>query len=102
MWGEELTIKLFGLTILGSVIVAAAVEKLKVWLKTKGWVNTLLALGVGLLLGGLIYLVQLLLVNVGMIEQGIPLLLALAEGLFSGGVAAGLWKAARTLGQKAK
>lgn len=100
MWGEELTVNLFGLTILGSVIVAAIVAKLKVWLKTQGWVNTLLALGVGVLLGGLVFLIQLLLVNVGIIEQGIPLLAALAQGLFSGGVAAGLWKAARTLGKR--
>jgi cell shape-determining protein MreD len=97
MWGEELTINLFGITLLGSVIVAAVVEKLKVWLKTQGWVNTALALGVGVALGGLIHLLELLLAHAGMLEQVIPLIAALVQGLFSGGIAAGLWKAARTL-----
>jgi hypothetical protein len=95
MWGEELTVNLFGITLLGSVIVAAVVEKLKVWLKTQGWVNTALALGVAL--GGLIHLLELLLAHAGMLEQVIPLIAALVQGLFSGGIAAGLWKAARTL-----
>jgi len=100
MWGEELTVKLLGMTILGSVIVAAAVAKLKVWLKTKGWMNTLLALAVGALLGGLVYLVELAMSKVGIIGQGLPLLVALLDGIFSGGVAAGLWKAARTVARK--
>lgn len=100
MWGEELTLNLFGMTILGSVIVAAVVEKLKVWLKTKGWLNTALALGTGVLLGGVVFLIQLLLVKIGMVAEGIPLLAALVQGLFSGGIAAGLWKAVRTLGKK--
>jgi len=100
MWGEELTVNLFGVTLLGSVIVAAIVAKLKVWLKTQGWVNTALALGVGVALGALLYLIQLLLAQAGMLEQVIPLIAALVQGLFSGGIAAGLWKAARTLGRK--
>lgn len=100
MWGEELTMNLFGITLLGSVIVAAVVEKLKTWLGTEGWVNTLIALGVGAVLGGLSYLLQLLLLQAGMIEQAIPLIAALIQGLFSGGIAAGLWKAVRTLGKK--
>jgi len=100
MWGEELTMNLFGITLLGSVIVAAVVEKLKTWLRTEGWVNTLIALGVGAALGGLSYLLQLLLLQAGMIEQVIPLIAALIQGLFSGGIAAGLWKAVRTLGKK--
>jgi ABC-type uncharacterized transport system permease subunit len=100
MWGEELTINIFGLTILGSVIVAAVVAKLKVWLGTSGWINTALALLAGAALGALTYLLQLLLVEVGMIQQVTPIVLALIQGLFSGGIAAGLWKAARTLGKK--
>lgn len=76
MWGEELTMNLFGITLLGSVIVAAVVEKLKTWLRTEGWVNTLIALGVGAALGGLSYLLQLLLLQAGMIEQAIPLIAA--------------------------
>lgn len=99
MWGEELTINLFGITLLGSIIVAAVVAKLKVWLKTTGWVNTLIALGVGVLLGGVVYLLQLLLAQIGMITDVTPLLAALIQGLFSGGIAAGLWKAARSLGR---
>jgi cell shape-determining protein MreD len=100
MWGEELTVNLFGITLLGSVIVAAVVEKLKVWLGTTGWVNTALALGVGVALGGLIYLLELLLARAGMVHEVIPLIAALVQGLFSGGIAAGLWRAARTLGRK--
>jgi cell shape-determining protein MreD len=100
MWGEELTVNLFGVTILGSVIIAALVEKLKVWLKTQGWVNTALALGVGVALGGLIYLVQLLLLNLGMIGHVTPLVASLVQGFFSGGIAAGLWKAASTIAKK--
>lgn len=99
MWGEELTINLFGITLLGSIIVAAVVAKLKVWLKTTGWVNTLIALGVGVLLGGVVYLLQLLLAQIGMITDVTPLLAALIQGLFSGGIAAGLWRAARSLGR---
>ena len=100
MWGEELTVNLFGVTLLGSVIVAAVVEKLKVWFKTTGWVNTALALGVGIILGGLVHLLQLLLAQAGIVEQVIPLIAALVQGLFSGGIAAGLWRAVRTLGRK--
>lgn len=100
MWGEELTINLFGITLLGSVIVAAVVSKLKVWLKTTGWINTLLALVTGVALGGLTYLGELLFVEMGVIENAIPIGLALIQGFFSGGIAAGLWKAARTLGQR--
>ena len=100
MWGEQLTISLFGVTILGSVIVAAIVEKLKGLLKTEGWVNTLIALLVGVALGGALYLVQLALVALGFMSQVQPILLLLGEGFFSGGVAAGLWKAAKTLGKK--
>jgi len=100
MWGEELTINLFGLTLLGSVIVAAVVAKLKAWLGTKGWLNTLLALLTGTALGAVTYLFELGLVKLGMISQGIPIMLALLQGLFSGGIAAGLWKAARNLGEK--
>jgi len=97
MWGEELTVNLFGVTLLGSVIVAAVVAKLKVWLGTQGWVNTALALAAGVALGGLVYLAELGLAQIGMIEQVIPIWVALIQGFFSGGIAAGLWKAARTL-----
>lgn len=100
MWGEELTINLFGLTLLGSVIVAAAVEKLKTWFGTTGWVNTAMALGVGVLLGALVHFLQLGLLRLGMVAEVIPLIAALIQGFFSGGIAAGLWKAARTLGRK--
>lgn len=100
MWGEELTVNLFGVILLGSVIVAAVVEKLKVWLGTTGWINTALALAAGVALGGLVYLAELGLAQIGMIEQVIPIWVALIQGFFSGGIAAGLWKAARTLGRK--
>ncbi|MBN2381198.1 hypothetical protein JXM67_15470 [candidate division WOR-3 bacterium] len=100
MWGEELTINLFGMTLLGSVIVAAIVAKLKVWLGTKGWLNTLLALIVGTALGALTYLAELLFLKLGVIGQAMPLVVALVQGLFSGGIAAGLWKAARSLNKK--
>ena len=97
MWGQELTVNLFGLTLLGSVIVAAVVAKLKLWLNTEGWINTLLALGVGAARGGLSHLLQLMLLQWGAIEQVIPLIAAIIQGIFSGGIAAGLWKAARQL-----
>lgn len=100
MWGQELTVSFFGVTILGSVIVAAVVEKLKCWLGTKGWLNTLLALVAGAALGALVYLLELLLAEAGLIEQVIPLVVSIVQGVFSGGIAAGLWKAARTLGRK--
>ncbi|MEA3310649.1 MAG: hypothetical protein U9Q76_00335 [candidate division WOR-3 bacterium] len=100
MWGEELTVNLFGVTLLGSVIVAAVVAKLKIWLGTTGWVNTALALAAGVALGGLVYLAELGLAQIGMIEQVIPIGVALIQGFFSGGIAAGLWKAARTLAGK--
>jgi hypothetical protein len=100
MWGEELTLNLFGATILGSVIVAAIVAKLKAWLKTEGWLTTLMALVVGTALGGLLYLVELGAVKLGMPGQVMPLAVALLDGFFSGGVAAGLWKAARSIGKK--
>lgn len=100
MWGEELTINLFGVALLGSVIVAAIVAKLKAWLGTQGWVNTALALVAGVALGGLVYLVELGFAALGMIDQVIPIGIALIQGFFSGGIAAGLWKAARTLGGK--
>ncbi|MBD3365601.1 hypothetical protein GF359_10350, partial [candidate division WOR-3 bacterium] len=89
MWGEELTIDLFGITLLGSVIVAAVVAKLKCWLGTKGWLNTLMALLVGTALGAVTYLLELLFVKMGMLQQGIPVMVALLQGLFSGGIAAG-------------
>jgi len=100
MWGEELTVNIFGVTLLGSVIVAAAVAKLKTWLGTQGWVNTVLALAAGAALGGLLHLAQLAFAHMGMIQQVIPLGAALIQGFFSGGIAAGLWKAARHLGRK--
>jgi len=95
MWGEELTINLFGVTLLGSVIVAAIVAKLKVWLETQGWVNTALALLVGTALGGALFGILL-----AMGTAIFPWWGYLLQGLFSGGIAAGLWKAARTLGRK--
>jgi cell shape-determining protein MreD len=100
MWGEELTLNLFGTTILGSVIVAAIVEKLKTWLKTEGWLNTAIAFAVGAALGGLMYLAELLLSKIGMTTQVTPVAILLLEGIFSGGVAAGLWKALKTIGRK--
>jgi|GEM_PF-1534994 len=102
MWGEELTVDLFGITLLGSVIVAAIVAKLKAWLGTKGWVNTLLALLVGTAIGAITYLLELLFVKLGMMPDYMPIALALLRGFFSGGIAAGLWKAARELGDKSK
>lgn len=95
MWGQELTISLFGVTLLASVIIAAIVEKLKVWFKTTGWVNTFLALLVGAALGAALW---------GLLTLWGAALLPwwgyLIQGVFSGGVAAGLWKAAKTLGRK--
>lgn len=100
MWGEQLTVQIFGLTILGSVIVAAVVAKLKAWLGTTGWINTALALIVGTALGALVYLLDLVLDNWGIDLTQLPIIMLLLQGLFSGGVAAGLWKAARDLGKK--
>lgn len=100
MWGEQLTINLFGVVILGSVIVAAIVEKLKGLLKTQGWVNTVMALVIGTALGGLVYLLDYVFVAMGLMSQVPSIMLLLGEGFFSGGVAAGLWKAAKTLGRK--
>jgi len=95
MWGEELTINLFGITLLGSVIVAAIVEKLKVWFQTQGWVNTALALLVGAALGGALFGI---LTAIGTVM--FPWWGYVIQGVFSGGVAAGLWKAAKTLRRK--
>lgn len=100
MWGEELTINLFGVTLLGSVIVVAVVAKLKTWFNTTGWINSLLALVVGTALGGLVYLADLLLIHVGIDLTQYPIIALLVQGFFSGGIAAGLWKAARSLGRK--
>lgn len=100
MWGEELSIHLFGVTVLGSVIVAAIVEKLKGLLKTEGWVNTILAIAVGVALGGALYLVQLAFVALGFMSQAQPIAILLGEGFFSGGVAAGLWKVVKSFSQK--
>jgi len=95
MWGQELTVNLFGITLLGSVIVAAIVEKLKVWLKTEGWINTALALLVGAALGGALFGIL-----TAMATTAFPWWIYVIQGVFSGGVAAGLWKAARTLSRK--
>jgi len=100
MWGEELTINIFGATLLGSVIVAAIVAKLKVWLKTTGWINTALALASGALLGIALHGMQSLMVHFEIIKTAVPIVTAVIQGLFSGGIAAGLWKVARTIGPK--
>ncbi len=101
MWGAELTLNLFGVTILGSVIVVTIVTKLKQWLKTEGWINTLLALIVGTALGALVYGLEFLAFKLGMIQTVIPIVVALLDGFFSGGVAAGLWKTTSILADKA-
>lgn len=95
MWGQELTLSLFGMTLLGSVVIAAIVEKLKVWFKTTGWVNTFLALLVGAALGAALWGILL-----AMGTAVFPWWGYLTQGVFSGGIAAGLWKAAKTLNQK--
>lgn len=95
--GVELSFTLFGVTVLGSVIVAAIVEKLKNLLKTTGWWNTALALVVGTALGAFVWLLERYVFQpIGLISTVMPILVCLGQGFFSGGVAAGLWKVVKT------
>lgn len=87
---EELTLNIGGEVVILSAVVIAIVAKLKVWFKSTGWVNTLLAFAVGAALGALIYLAEALGWD---IVAGDPTIIQLIlKGLLSGFVAAGGYK----------
>lgn len=102
---EPITITIFGFVLGGPIIIAALVEWIKDLFHTTGWVNKIIALVIGGLLGLAVYWLLPLLVSIGVPIAG-PVFAswfaALIVGIFTGGVAAGLWKTIKKLLYKEK
>lgn len=97
---EPITITIFGFVLGGPVIIAALVEWFKDIFHTEGWVNKIMALIFGGVLGLLVYFVVPLLIGIG-VPIAAPIfaswIAALLTGIFTGGIAAGLWKTIKKL-----
>lgn len=100
---EPITITIFGFVLGGPIIIAALVEWIKDLIHTTGWVNKMLALIIGGLLGLAVYWLVPLLITVG-VPIAAPTfaswIAALLTGIFTGGIAAGLWKTIKKLFNK--